>query len=256
MNDIKEPEVIKQYVCIAENTDMHLMRVLDITGDLDTAKKVCIDHIYEVAEHEQDPDLKIECSMWKDEIGGIAITYQLRGEKTESTVYKVKILFFERDWKCITEKLRKLSEAKCQPIVTATQKDNHIKKLHDIYNEKFKSDIKEYGGLIGPPSHPQNEYMKYNFKYLSTRVYNGEMTASLNQDAFRWGSPYAIIKENNAVTYGIAAHMTENEDQVVFITTYNNPKQPAFGGTRFIGISAKDLCSRVKIKYVGMLKDE
>ena len=236
MNDIKEPESIRQYVCIAENTNMHLMRVLDITGDLDTAKRVCMDHIYEVAEGENDPKLKIECSMWEAEVAGISITYQLRGEKTDSTVYKVRILFFERDRNEIMDRLRNLSEATDTPIVTATQKDNPIKH----------------------PSHPPNEYTEYNYEYLITRMWDNKLTPYLNADAFKWGLPYMIMTagvtsaDPTTVIYGIAAYMTKDEDQVVFITTYNNPKQCAFGTTRVIEISAKDLCSRVKIKCVGI----
>ena len=261
MNDIKEPESIRHYVCITENTDMHLMRVLEITADLDTAKRVCVGHIYEVAEGENDPDLKIECSMWKDEIGGIAITYQLRGEKTDSIVYKVRILFFERDYKDIMEKLRHLSETTVTPIVTTTQKDNPIKKFQDICNETFKSDITAYEGLIAPP-HPPNEYTEYNYKYLITIMRDDKLIPRLKAEAFKWGFPYMIMTtgvtsaDPTTVIYGIAAYMSKDEDQVVFITTYNNPKQRAFGTTRYIEISAKDLCSRVKIKCVGMIEGE
>lgn len=261
MNDIKEPGMTKQYVCIAENTDMHLMRVLEITGDLDTAKRVCVSHIYEVAEGEKDPDLKIECSMWKDEVAGISITYQLRGEKTDSTVYKVRILYFERDWKEIMDRLRNLSEATDTPIVTTTQKP--LKKTPT----DIKDEIKDYKKLIGPPSHPQNEYMEYNFKYLSTKLQGDTLIPILNMNAFKWGFPYMIMtniptwedgrstyKDSVVVTYGIAAYLSKDDTTVIFISTYDELGDTMFGRAREIRVNVKDLCSRVKIKCVGMIE--
>ena len=250
MNDIKEPEILKQYVCIAENADMHLMKVLDITGDLDTAKRICMDHIYEVAESEKDPDLKIESTLWQDEVAGITTTYQLLGEKTDSTVYKVRILFFERDYKDIMEKLRNLSEVTATPIVTATQKDIT-------------------SCLIGPPSHVQNEYMEYNYRYLSTKLKDDKVIPVLNIDAFNWGFPYMIMttmqtwdngksihSDHVVISYGIAAYVSKDETTVIFISTYDKLGDPMFGRTNEIRVNVKDLCDRVKIKCVGMIENK
>ena len=260
MNEIKEPKGYKHYVCIAENTNMHLMRVLDITVDLDKAKRVCMEHIYEVAEGEKDPDLKIESTMWKDEVGGIAITYQLRGEKTDSTVYKVRILFFERDYKDIMEKLRNLSNTTDTPIVTATQKP--LKTPNDI-----KDEIRDYKKLIGPPSHPQNEYMEYNYKYLSTKLQGDELIPVLDMNAFKWGFPYMIMtnmqtwddgrsiySDHVVVSYGIAAYLSKDDTTVIFISTYGELGDTMFGRAKEIKVNVKDLCTRVKIKCVGMIE--
>jgi len=261
MNDIKEPDIIKQYVCIAENTDMHIMKVLEITGDLDIAKRVCMAHIYEVAEREKDPDLKVESTMWKEELAGITITYQLRGEKTDSTVYKVRILFFERDWNEIMKRRKQLTEVTDTPIVTASQEPSNqpLKKALD--------EIKDYKNLIGPPSHPQNEYMEYNFKYLSTKQNGDKLIPVLNMNAFKWGFPYMIMTnmspcidgrciytDDVVVTYGIAACLSKDDTTVIFISTYDELGDTMFGCIREIRVNVKDLCSRVKIKCVGMIE--
>jgi hypothetical protein len=161
----------------------------------------------------------------------------------------------------MTEKLRNLSETTDTPIVTATQKP--LKKTLD----EIKDEIKDYENLIGPPSHPQNEYMEYNYKYLSTKQNGAELVPVLNMNAFKWGFPYMIMTrmqtwddgrstygDNTVVTYGIAAYLSKDDTTVIFVSTYDELGDTMFGRAREIRVNVKDLCSRVKIKCVGMIE--
>jgi hypothetical protein len=130
-----------------------------------------------------------------------------------------------------------------------------VRDLTDIMNRLKDTKTLELD-LKGPITHvkPNNEYMEYNFRFLSTKIHNGTESVIINAAEFRRGSPYIIMQADGRVVYGIAAY--GNNDQMVFITTIDDPKDKNFGKPREITITAKDLCSIVKIKYIGMLKGE
>lgn len=263
MECVEKDNIIRSYVCISDNGDTGLMQVLGIVNSYDEAQLICMKHMFAIVEDLGDDEARVEHSMWKmmEQDTGVILHYSIISDQiVQPNGQNLIILTYDRDMKTIMEQHKKISEAKCQPIVTATQKDNPIKKFHDICNDVFKSDITSYEGLIEPPPHPPNEYTEYNYKYLITKMCGDELTPCLNVEAFKWGFPYMIMTDGTTsadpttVIYGIAAYMTKDEDHVVFLTTYNNPKQHAFGTTRVIEISAKDLCTRMKIKCIGMIE--
>lgn len=263
MECMEKDNNIRSYVCISDDTNTGLMQVLGITYSYDEAQLICMKHMFAIVEDLGDDEARVEHSMWKmmEQETGVILHFSIISDQiVQPNGQNLIILTYDRDLKMIMEQLKKISKTKNQPIITATQKDNPIKKFHDICNDTFKSDITSYGGLIEPPPHPPNEYTEYNYKYLVLRTCGDELTPCLKAEAFKWGFPYIIMTtgatsaDPTTVIYGIAAYMTKDEDYVVFITTYNNPKQHAFGTTRVIEISAHDLCSRMKIKCIGMIE--
>ena len=264
MGYIEKDNILRSYVCISDDTNTGLMQVLGIVNSYDEAQLICMKHMFAIVEDLGDDEARVEHSMWKmmEQDTGVILHYSIISDQiVQPNGQNLIILTYDRDMKPVMDKLRNLSETTATPIITATQKDNPIKKFHDICNDTFKSDITSYEGLIEPPpSHPPNEYTEYNYKYLVLRTCGDELTPGLKAEAFKWGFPYMIMTagatsaDPTTVIYGIAAYMTKDEDYVVFITTYNNPKHHSFGTKRVIEISAQDLCSRVKIKCVGMIE--
>ena len=269
MEHMEKDDIIRSYVCISDDTTGGLMQVLGIVNSYDEAQLICMKHMFAIVEDLGDDEARVEHSMWKmmEQDTGVILHYSIISDQiVQPNGQNLIILTYDRDMKTIMEQLKKMSETRNQPIVTATQKDNPIKKFQDICNDTFKSDITSYGGLIGPPSHPQNEYMEYNFKYLSTKLKGDKVIPVLNIDAFKWGFPYMIMTniqtwENGksistdhvVVSYGIAAYVSKDETTVIFISTYDELGDTMFGRTREIRVSVKDLCERVKIKCVGMI---
>lgn len=270
MNETKEPEILRSYVCISDDTNGGLMQVLGIVDSYDEAQLICMKHMFAIVEDLGDDEARVEHSMWKmmEQDTGVILHYSIISDQiVQPNGQNLIILTYDRDMKDIMKQLKKISEAKCQPIVTATQKEDPIKKFQDICNETLKSDIESYGGLIGPPSHPQNEYMEYNFKYLSTKLQGDTLIPILNMNVFKWGFPYMIMtdiktwdndksicKDGVVVTYGIAAYLSKDDTTVIFISTYDELGDTMFGRAREIRVNVKDLCSRVKIKCVGMIE--
>lgn len=270
MNDIKDLEILRSYVCISDDTNGGLMQVLGIVNSYDEAQLICMKHMFAIVEDLGDDEARVEHSMWKmmEQDTGVILHYSIISDQiVQPNGQNLIILTYDRDMKTIMEQLKKISETKNQPIVTATQKDNPFKKFQDICNETLKSDLAAYGGLIGPPSHPQNEYMEYNYKYLSTKQEGAEIIPVLNMHAFKWGFPYMIMtnmqtwddgrrtySDSVVVTYGIAAFLSKDDTTVIFISTYDELGDTMFGRTREIRVNVKDLCSRVKIKCVGMIE--
>lgn len=270
MNDIKDSEILRSYVCISDDTNGGLMQVLGIVDSYDEAQLICMKHMFAIVEDLGDDEARVEHSMWKmmEQDTGVILHYSIISDQiVQPNGQNLIILTYDRDMKDIMKQLKKISEAKCQPIVTAAQKDNPIKKFQDICNDTLKSDITSYEGLIGPPSHPQNEYMEYNFRYLSTKQKGDELIPVLNMNEFKWGFPYMIMTniqtwddgrstygDRVVIYYGIAAHISKDETTVTFISSYNELGDTMFGRTREIKVDVKDLCSRVKIKCVGMIE--
>lgn len=267
MEHMEKDDIIRSYVCISDDTNGGLMQVLGIVNSYDEAQLICMKHMFAIVEDLGDDEARVEHSMWKmmEQDTGVILHYSIISDQiVQPNGQNLIILTYDRDMKTIMEQLKKMSETINQPIVTATQKDNPFKKFQDICNETLKSDLAAYGGLIGPPSHPQNEYMEYNYQYLSTKYEDdGRLIPILNMNAFKWGFPYMIMtnmptwddsKESVVVTYGIAAFLSKDDTTVIFISTYDELGDTMFGRAREIRVNVKDLCSRVKIKCVGMIE--
>lgn len=230
---------IKQYISIVAPHD-GCMKIVDINTDLSKAKISLVDEMYREAVLKitncNREDIRVTYTLWICDVEDKGMhrkcTITILNEKScivEEYVYDNYILFYD----------------------TETQKDNPIKKFHDICNDVFKSDVTEYHGIIGPPSHPQNEYMEYNLRYLSTKLKGDNLVPILNTNEFKWGSPYMIIKDNGRVYYGIAAYISTDETTVTFITTYDELGNKMFGRPLEINVTVKDLCNSIKIKYIG-----
>lgn len=262
----EKDNIIRSYVCISDDTDTGLMQVLGIVDSYDEAQLICMKYMFETVENLGDDEARMEHSMWKmmEQDTGVILHYSIISDQiVQPNGQNLIILTYDRDMKDIMKQLKKLSDTKNQPIVTANQKDNPITKFQDICNDTFKSDIAAYGGLIVPPTQSQNEYIKYNIRYLSTKQKGDEIIPILDMNAFKWGCPYKIMtnmmtwddgrstyKDSVVVTYGIAAYLSKDDTTVIFISTYDELGDTMFGRAREIKVNVKDLCTRVKIKCV------
>lgn len=247
MGYIEKDNIIRSYVCISDNTDTGLMQVLGIVNSYDEAQNICMKYMFEDAEDLGDDNARIEHTLWKmmEQETGLIMHYSIISDQiVQPNGHNMIILIYDKDMKSIMEQLKKMSEAKCEPIVTETQTPKTALNFDDIA---------DYKGLVGPVK-PNNEYMEYNFRFLSTKIHNGEESVVINADELRWGSPYIIIKDNGRVTYGIAACCNNDDEEIIFITTIDDLNDRNFGKPREITVTAKDLCSCIKIKYLGCLK--
>ena len=238
---MEKDNIIRSYVCISDDTVTGLMQVLDIVNSYDEAQNICMKAMFKDAEDLGDDNAKIEHTLWKmmEQDTGVIMHYSIISDQiVQPNSCNMIILIYDRDMKSIMEQLKKMNEAKCEPI-TALNFD----------------DIADYKGLTGPIK-PNNAYMEYNFRFLSTKIHNGTESIIINAAEFRWGSPYLIMQADGRVVYGIAAYCNNDDTEVVFITTIDDLGDRNFGKPREITITAKDLCSIVKIKCIGMIKGE
>lgn len=236
---MEKDNIIRNYVCISDDTDTGLMQVLGIVDSLDEAESICIKHMSADVEDLGDDDAQVIHSMWKmmEQDTGEILHYSIISDQmAQPNGQNLIILIYDRDMSTIMEQLKKISGISI-PASTAA----------------VENDIVDYKGLAAPVK-SDNEYIEYNFRFLSTKIHNGKESVIINAAEFRRGSPYIIMQADGRVVYGIAAY--GNDDQMVFITTIDDPKDKNFGKPREITITAKDLCSIVKIKYIGMLKGE
>lgn len=234
MGYIEKDNIIRSYVCISDDTDTGLMQVLGIVDSYDKAQSICMKHMFAIVEDLGDDTAQVAHSMWKmmEQETGMILHYSIISDQiTQPNGQNLIILIYDRDMKMVTEELKKIRGISI-PV---------------------EDDIVDYKGLNAPVK-PNNEYMEYNFRFLSTKIHNGTESVIINAAEFRRGSPYIIMQADGRVVYGIAAY--GNNDQMVFITTIDDPKDKNFGKPREITITAKDLCSIVKIKYIGMIKGE
>lgn len=234
---MEKDNVIRSYVCISDDTDTGLMQVLGIVDSYDEAQSICIKHMFSIVEDLGDDDAQVMHSTWRmmeQEMGEILHYSIISDQITQPNDQKLIILIYDRDMNTIMEQLKKLSGISIPSSATV-------------------EDDVAYKGLVAPVK-SDNEYIEYNFRFLSTKIHNGTESVIINAAEFRRGSPYIIMKDNGRVVYGIAAY--GNDDQMVFITTIDDPKDKNSGKPREITITAKDLCSKVKIKYIGMIKGE
>lgn len=260
----EKDNIIRNYVCISDDTDTGLMQVLGIVDSYDEAQFICMKHMFETVDDLGDDTARVEHSMWKmmEQETGVILHYSIISDQiVRPNGQNLIILTYDRDMKDIMKQLKDMTEDTDTPIVTAVQKDNPIKKFQDICNETFKSDITSYAGLIAPYSFLQNDYVDYNSRYLSTKYEGVKASPILNMSGFKWGFPYKIMTNMQIwdinrstygdkvfVSYGIAAHISKDETTVTFISTYDELGDSMFGRVREIRVDVKDLCSRVKIK--------
>ena len=236
---MEKDNIIRNYVCILDDTDTGLMEVLGIVDSLDEAESICMKYMFADVEDLGDDDAQVIHSTWKmmeQEMGEILHYSIISDQVAQPNDQKLIILIYDRDMSTIMEQLKKISGISIPSPSAAVE-----------------NDIVDYKGLVAPVK-SDNEYIEYNFRFLSTKFHNCTESVIINAAEFRWGSPYIIMKDNGRVVYGIAAY--GNNDQMVFITTIDDPKDKNFGKPREITITAKDLCSKVKIKYIGMIKGE
>lgn len=236
---MEKDNIIRNYVCIFDDMDTGLMQVMGIVDSLDEAESICIKHMFADVEDLGDDDAQVIHSTWKmmeQETGEILHYSIISDQITQPNDQKLIILIYDRDMNTIMEQLKKISGISIPSSAAAVG-----------------NDIVDYKGLVAPVK-SDNEYIEYNFRFLSTKIHNDTESVIINAAEFRRGSPYIIMKDNGRVVYGIAAY--GNDDQMVFITTIDDPKDKNFGKPREITITAKDLCSKVKIKYIGMIKGE
>ncbi len=225
MSDINE---IKTYICITLDINTHFIDVIDVCTTIEDGKNACMKHTDSLATDDDKID-EIRYTKWEP-------------TKADTGICK-RYSFYDKD-----------GDLKGSGILFVIE---FIRDLTDVMNrlKDMKSLDLEYKGLIAPVK-PNNEYMEYNFRFLSTKIHNGEESVIINADEFRWGSAYLIMQADGRVLYGIAAYCDNNDDEMVFITTINDLEDRNFGKPREIKVTAKDLCSIVKIKYIGMIKGE
>lgn len=234
---MEKDNIIRNYVCISDDTDTGLMQVLGIVDSLDEAKNICMKHMFADVENLGDDDAQVTHSMWKmmEQETGMILHYSIISDQiAQPNDQKLIILIYDRDMSTIMEQFKKITGISIPPTPVV-------------------EDDVDYKGLNAPVK-SDNEYIEYNFRFLSTKIHNGTESVIINAAEFRRGSPYIIMQADRRVVYGIAAY--GNDDQMVFITTIDDPKDKNFGKPREITITAKDLCSIVKIKYIGLIKGE
>lgn len=216
----------KTYICITLDINTHFIDVIDVCTTIEDGKNSCIKHTDSLATNDDNVD-EIRYTKWEPTKANTGICKRYSFYDKEGDLKGSGILFvieFVRDLQDVMNRLKDTKTLELDTAVPIT----HVK--------------------------PNNAYMEYNFRFLSTKIHNGTESVIINAAEFRRGSPYIIMQADGRVVYGIAAY--GNNDQMVFITTIDDPEDKNFGKPREITITAKDLCSIVKIKYIGMLKGE
>jgi hypothetical protein len=216
----------KTYICITLDINTRFIDVIDVCTTIEDGKMACMKHMDSLATDDGHVD-EVHYTKWEPTNADTGIC--------------MRYTFYDKE-----------DNPKGSGILVIIE---FVRDLTDIMNRLKDTKTLELD-LKGPITHvkPNNEYMEYNFRFLSTKIHNGTESVIINAAEFRRGSPYIIIQADGRVVYGIAAY--GNNDQMVFITTIDDPKDKNFGKPREITITAKDLCSIVKIKYIGMLKGE
>lgn len=223
MSDINE---IKTYICITLDINTHFIDVIDVCTTIGDGRIACMKHMDALAADDDKVD-EIRYTRWEPTKSDTGICKRYSFYDKEGDLKGSGILFvieFVRDLQDVMNKLKDTKTLNLDPIGSIT----HVK--------------------------PNNAYMEYNFRFLSTKIHNGTESIIINAAEFRRGGPYIIMQADGRVLYGIAAY--GNNDEMVFITTINDPEDKNFGKPREITVTAKDLCSIVKIKYIGMIKGE
>jgi hypothetical protein len=216
----------KTYICITLDINTRFIDVIDVCTTIEDGKMACMKHMDSLATDDGHVD-EVHYTKWEPTNADTGIC--------------MRYTFYDKE-----------DNPKGSGILVIIE---FVRDLTDIMNRLKDTKTLELD-LKGPITHvkPNNEYMEYNFRFLSTKIHNGTESVIINAAEFRRGSPYIIMQADGRVVYGIAAY--GNNDQMVFITTIDDPKDKNFGKPREITITAKDLCSIVKIKYIGMLKGE
>ena len=229
----------KTYICITLDINTRFIDVIDVCTTIEDGKMACMKHMDSLATDDGHVD-EIHYTKWEPTKAdtGICMRYTFYDKEDNPKGSGILVVIeFIRD---LTDIMNRLKDTKTLNL-------DHTPKT------ALNFDITDYKGLVAPTK-PDNEYMEYNFRFLSTKIHNGTESVIINAAEFRWGSPYIIMKDNGRVLYGIAAY--GNDDEMVFITTIDYPEDKNFGKPREIRVTAKDLCSKVKIKYIGMIKGE
>jgi hypothetical protein len=216
----------KTYICITLDINTRFIDVIDVCTTIEDGKMACMKHMDSLATDDGHVD-EVHYTKWEPTKADTGIC--------------MRYTFYDKE-----------DNPKGSGILVVIE---FVRDLTDIMNRLKDTKTLELD-LKGSITHvkPNNEYMEYNFRFLSTKIHNGTESVIINAAEFRRGSPYIIMQADGRVVYGIAAY--GNNDQMVFITTIDDPKDKNFGKPREITITAKDLCSIVKIKYIGMLKGE
>jgi hypothetical protein len=216
----------KTYICITLDINTRFIDVIDVCTTIEDGKMACMKHMDSLATDDGHVD-EVHYTKWEPTNADTGIC--------------MRYTFYDKE-----------DNPKGSGILVIIE---FVRDLTDIMNRLKDTKTLELD-LKGPITHvkPNNEYMEYNFRFLSTKIHNGTESVIINAAEFRRGSPYIIMQADGRVVYGIAAY--GNNDQMVFITTIDDPKDKNFGKPREITITAKDLCSIVKIKYIGMIKGE
>lgn len=236
---MENDNIIRSYVCISDDTDTGLMQVLGIVDSYDEAQSICMKHMFANVEDLGDDDAQVIHSTWRmmEHETGMILHYSISSDQiAQPNDQKLIILIYDRDMNIVMEKLKKIRGISIPSPAAPVE-----------------NDIEDYKGLVAPVK-PNNGYMEYNFRFLSTKIHNGEERIIINVDEFRWGSAYLIMQADGRVLYGIAAY--GNNDEIVFITTIDDLGDTNFGKPRSITVTAKDLCSIVKIKCISMIKGD
>mgnify|MGYP001285261741 CR=1 FL=1 len=223
MSEINE---VKTYICITLDINTRFIDVIDVCTTIEDGKMACMKHMDSLATDDGHVD-EVHYTKWEPTKAdtGICMRYTFYDKEGNPKGSGILIVIeFIRDLTDIMNRLKDTKTLNLDPIGPIT----HVK--------------------------PNNAYMEYNFRFLSTKIHNGTESVIINAAEFRRGSPYIIMPADGRVVYGIAAY--GNNDQMVFLTTIDDPEDKNFGKPREITITAKDLCSCIKIKYIGMIKGE